>query len=66
MLAAEGYAVTTHRFEMPGDYVVRVERSNELDVTATGHLHVHVSESVPLPPNPSIPGDAANENNSIR
>lgn len=41
-LAADGYAVTTHRYEKPGDYVVRVTRSNEHGVAAVGHLHVHV------------------------
>ena len=42
-LAPDGYAVTTHRFEKPGDYVVRVDRANEFGVTAVGHLHVHVA-----------------------
>lgn len=41
-LAPDGYAVTTHRFQKPGDYVVRVERSNALGVRAAAHLHVHV------------------------
>ncbi|MBS0201782.1 MAG: peptidoglycan DD-metalloendopeptidase family protein [Planctomycetes bacterium] len=41
-LAPGGYAVTTHRFEQPGDYIVRVSRTNESGYTATGHLHVHV------------------------
>ncbi len=42
-LAPDGYAVTTHRFAKPGDYIVRVTRSNEHGVAATGHLHVHVA-----------------------
>jgi murein DD-endopeptidase MepM/ murein hydrolase activator NlpD len=41
-LAPDGYAVTTHRFQKPGDYVVRVERANAFGVKAVGHLHVHV------------------------
>jgi len=43
-LAPDGYAVTTHRFEKPGHYVVRVSRTNEHGVTALGHLHVEVTE----------------------
>jgi PKD repeat protein len=42
-LAPDGYAVTTHRYSKPGDYVVRVTRSNEYGVAAVGHLHVHVA-----------------------
>ncbi len=38
----DGYAVTTHRFEKPGHYVVRVERTNDDGVRAIGHLHVRV------------------------
>ena len=41
-LAPDGYAVTTHRFARPGDYVVKVERSNAHGVKAVGHLHVRV------------------------
>jgi len=37
-----GYAVATHRYEKPGDYVVRVERSSELGFKAIAHLHVRV------------------------
>ncbi len=48
-LAPDGYAVTTHRFAKPGEYVVRVTRSNENGVPAIGHLHVHVGESVKKP-----------------
>jgi hypothetical protein len=42
-LAPNGYAVTAHRYAKPGDYVVRVSRTNEHGVTAAGHLHVHIS-----------------------
>lgn len=41
--APDGYAVTTHAFQKPGDYVVRVERSNAFGVKAVGHLHVQIS-----------------------
>ncbi|MGZ0168917.1 MAG: PKD domain-containing protein [Planctomycetales bacterium] len=41
-LAPDGYAVTTHRYAQPGDYVVRVTRSNQHGVAAVGHLHVRV------------------------
>jgi murein DD-endopeptidase MepM/ murein hydrolase activator NlpD len=42
--AKDGYAVTTHRFRKPGDYVVRVERTNEHGCRAIGHLHVRVEK----------------------
>lgn len=41
-LSPTGYAVTTHRFERPGDYVVRVSHTDEFGVDAVGHLHVRV------------------------
>lgn len=41
-LDPDGYAVTTHHYEKPGDYLVRVTRSNEHGVAAVGHLHIHV------------------------
>lgn len=41
-LAADGYAVTTHAFAEPGDYIVRVERGRADGVKAVGHLHVRV------------------------
>ncbi|MBM3892475.1 MAG: PKD domain-containing protein, partial [Verrucomicrobia bacterium] len=41
-LAKDGFAVTEHRFAKPGDYLVRVERTNERGETAIGHLHVRV------------------------
>lgn len=40
----DGYAVTTHRYEKPGDYIVRVERSNERGEKAVAHLHVQVEQ----------------------
>jgi hypothetical protein len=41
-LAKDGYAVTQHRFERPGHYLVRVERTNEHGLKAIAHLHVPV------------------------
>jgi hypothetical protein len=41
-LAKDGFAVTVHRFEKAGDYLVRVERSNQLGFKATAHLWVRV------------------------
>ncbi len=41
-LSPDGYAVTSHRFEKPGDHIVRVERTNEFGLQATGHVHVRV------------------------
>ncbi len=38
----EGYARTQHVFRKPGDYIVRVERSNERGEKATAHLWVPV------------------------
>src|SRR4029077_20225124 len=40
--APDGYAVTTHAFQKPGDYVVSVERSNGFGVKAVGKLWVQV------------------------
>lgn len=42
MHAKEGYAVTQHRFAKAGNYLVRVERTNERGQKAIGHLHVLV------------------------
>lgn len=42
--AKDGYAVTTHRFEKVGDYLVRVSRTDRHGLTGTGRLHVHVGE----------------------
>ena len=41
--ARDGYAVTQHRYEKPGHYLVRVRRSNDNGATATARLHVIVS-----------------------
>lgn len=42
MLAKDGYARTVHRYEKPGHYLVRVERTNGRGETATARLHVRV------------------------
>jgi len=41
-LARDGYAVTEHRFARPGQYIVRVERTNQRGQKAIAHLHVPV------------------------
>ncbi len=41
-LNKSGYAVTTHRYQAPGDYLVRVERIAADGTPAIEHLHVHV------------------------
>ena len=41
-LDPNGYAVTAHTFESAGEYLVRVERTNDHGVSAIGRLHVHV------------------------
>jgi len=38
----QGYAATTHRYQKPGDYIVRVERTDQHGFRAIGHLHVPV------------------------
>jgi hypothetical protein len=43
-LAKDGYAVTTHRYERAGHYLVSVRRTNARGETATGRLHVRVGE----------------------
>jgi hypothetical protein len=40
--AKDGYAVTEHRYAMPGHYIVRAERSNGRGEKAIAHLHVEV------------------------
>jgi len=42
--AREGYARTQHVFRRPGDYLVKVERTNERSEKATAHLWVPVRE----------------------
>jgi murein DD-endopeptidase MepM/ murein hydrolase activator NlpD len=41
-LAPDGYAITTHRFNQPGDYLPRVERTDRRGRKATARLWVHV------------------------
>lgn len=41
-LAKDGYAVTTHKYEKPGHYLVRVERTTKDGVKGTARLHVRV------------------------
>ncbi len=43
-LAKDGYALTSHRFERAGHYLVRVERTNQRGETAIAHVHVRVGE----------------------
>lgn len=43
-LAKDGYAVTQHRFEKAGHYVVSVRHTNEHGLTATQHLQVRVGK----------------------
>jgi murein DD-endopeptidase MepM/ murein hydrolase activator NlpD len=40
-----GYAITTHRFDQAGDYLVRVQRTNARGETAQGHLWVQVAQA---------------------
>jgi murein DD-endopeptidase MepM/ murein hydrolase activator NlpD len=41
-LSKDGYAVTQHRYEKPGHYIARVERTNERGETAVARLVVEV------------------------
>jgi len=43
-LAKDGYAVTTHKYQKAGHYLVRVERSAKNGDKAIAHLHVRVGE----------------------
>ncbi len=43
-LAEDGYAITQHRFEKPGHYVVTVKRKYSNGQTANYHLQVRVGE----------------------
>ncbi len=43
--APDGYAVTVHRFAVPGHYLVRVEGTGYGGAKATAHLAVRVNES---------------------
>ena len=40
--ATGGYAVTTHRYEKPGQYIVSVRHTNQFQLSAVMHLHVTV------------------------
>jgi hypothetical protein len=42
--AKDGYAITRHRYEKAGQYLVRVERANQRGEKAITHLHVRVGE----------------------
>jgi len=44
-LAKDGFATTTHVFQKPGDYIVRVERANRLGQKAITHLIVRVEQA---------------------
>ena len=41
-LGKDGYAVTQHRYEKPGHYIARVERTNERGETAVARLVIEV------------------------
>ena len=41
-LASDGYAITTHRFAKPGDYLPYVERTDRHGRKATARLHVRI------------------------
>jgi hypothetical protein len=43
-LAKDGYAITTHAYAAPGDYIVSVWRENEHGHRATGRLHVRIEQ----------------------
>ena len=40
--AKNGYAITTHAFKKPGDYLVRVRRVNEKGQPSEDRLHVRI------------------------
>jgi len=41
----QGYAVTKHAYDKPGDYIATVRRSNERGEQAVTHLHIRVDEN---------------------
>ncbi len=43
-LARDGYAIIKHRYQKPGHYLVRVERSDRFGHRAVGHVHVRVGQ----------------------
>lgn len=46
-LAKDGFAITTHAFQKPGAYIIRVERDNRLGQKAIAHLFVQVGGGEP-------------------
>jgi murein DD-endopeptidase MepM/ murein hydrolase activator NlpD len=44
-LAEDGYAKTVHRFDKPGQYLVRVEHTSLDGMKAIAHLHVRVEDA---------------------
>jgi len=40
----DGYAATTHTYKQPGQYLVKVQRTDEHGTTATAHLYVPVGQ----------------------
>jgi len=42
--AKDGYAITTHKYEKPGVYLAKVERTNRNGFTAVGRLKVVVED----------------------
>ncbi len=44
-LAPNGYALTVHRFDKPGDYLVRVEHGDRKGRKATARLHVYIGSA---------------------
>ncbi len=43
-LALNGYAEVKHAYNKPGDYIAKVQRTDQFGVTAITHLHVRVDE----------------------
>ena len=44
MLAPDGYAETIHKYDRPGQYLVRVEHVTDEGVRATARLQVRVGK----------------------
>ena len=53
-----GFAVTGHRFQKPGDFIVTVSRANARGFRATAHLWVHVSPAREGEPSPRAAAQA--------
>ncbi|MGO9202748.1 MAG: PKD domain-containing protein [Limisphaerales bacterium] len=45
--APDGYAITTHHFDRPGEYIISVCRANARGETATARLHLQVGAMEP-------------------